>query len=90
MLLFADAEFAEDEIENVIACCSARQGVEGVKSLIKIKKNHLVGDNRHCSLLGSIEGKNCLRNRLLLAEIGEERSLGAEGFSGEEREDGLT
>ena len=58
--LFANAKSAEDEIEDVVACCSARQGVEGVKSLIKIKKNHLVGHVCYRGLLGSIEGCQCL------------------------------
>jgi hypothetical protein len=54
--LLADAELAEDEVDDVIARCGAAESVESAKRFVEIKKNHFVRDVRGCSLTRSMEG----------------------------------
>jgi hypothetical protein len=48
--LFSDAELAEDEVQDVIGCCGARQGVKSLECTVKVEEDHLVGDGCGCSI----------------------------------------
>ena len=48
--LLANAELAEDEVENVVACCGAGEGVECLESFVEIEEDDLVGDCCYCLL----------------------------------------
>jgi hypothetical protein len=49
--LLADAELAENKVQNVIACRGASESIEGVERFVEIEENHLVGNGRENSLL---------------------------------------
>ena len=53
--LLADAEFAEDEVQDVVARRGAGEGVKSVESFVEIEKNHLVmyGYGFKCSVESS-------------------------------------
>ena len=38
LLLFADAELAEDEVDDVIVCGDAGERVEGVEGLVEVEQ----------------------------------------------------
>jgi hypothetical protein len=51
--LFADAEFAEDEIQDVVAGGGAGERVEGAEGVIEVEEDHLVGDGVGGGLQGA-------------------------------------
>lgn len=53
--LLANAELAEDEVEDVVGGGGAGEGVEGVEGFVEIEQDHLVGDGCRDTLLGSLE-----------------------------------
>jgi hypothetical protein len=55
MGLLADAELAEDEVEDVVGGGGAREGVEGVEGFVEIEKDHLVGDRYGDALLRPLQ-----------------------------------
>lgn len=88
--LFADAELAEDEVQDVIVCSGAGESIKGIESFIKVEENHLVGDDSDDGLLCPAERSKRGRNRLLLAEICEESAFCTRSFLYEARKDGAT
>jgi hypothetical protein len=87
--LFSDAEVAEDEIQNVIARRGTGKSIEGLENFVQVEKNHLMGDGCAGCLTCATKRCYCRRNRLLLAEIREQRSFSAGRLAGEKREDGV-
>ena len=85
--LFADAEFAEDEIKDVVAGGGTGESVEGVEGVVEIEKEHLVGNGASRSLPGLGESGQCGCDGLLLAEVGEESCLGRGRRGRDVRED---
>lgn len=55
MGLLADAELAEDEIEDVFGGGGAGEGVEGMEGFVDIEEDHLVGDGCGDTPLCSLE-----------------------------------
>ena len=52
--LLADAEFAEDEVEDVVGGGGAGEGIEGAEGFVEIEQDHLVGD-RGCRGLAGLD-----------------------------------
>lgn len=48
--LLADAEFAEDEVEDVVAGGGTGEGVEGAEGLVEVQEDHFMGDGVGCGL----------------------------------------
>jgi hypothetical protein len=86
--LFAYAEFAEDEVEDVVGCGGAGEGIEGAKGVVEVQENHFVGDFVDGCLSGLGERGERRGDCLLLADIGEQGGFCGGGGVGDLREDG--
>src|ERR1700749_5250269 len=88
--LFSNAELAEDEVQDILACCCAGERVEGAKSFREIKEYHFVGNGGSYCSLRSIECRQCCRDGMLLTKICEQCALGVGSIFIEKREDNAT
>lgn len=52
MSLFADAELAEDEVQDVVGGGGAGKGVERLEGGVEVEEDHLVGDGCGCGSVG--------------------------------------
>src|SRR5262249_7776754 len=74
--LFADAETAEDEIENVVVSSRACDFVERTKCVVEIEQQHLVWNATVNGLFSRIQSVEGIANQRLMAGVGQESRFG--------------
>ena len=74
--LFADAETAEDQIENVVVSSRACDFVERTKCVVEIEQQHLVWNATVNGLFSRIQSVEGIANQRLMAGVGQESRFG--------------
>lgn len=75
VILLADAEGGEDEVENVVGGGGSGEGVERGEGVVEVDQQHLVGDGSGCGGGGALQGGEGREDGLALAQVGDERGL---------------
>src|ERR1700674_2825711 len=76
LTLLPNTKRAEDQVENVVGCGGAGDGIERPQGVVEIKQQHLVGNFGRYRASGGIERRERVLHQALMTDIGKKSSFG--------------